>query len=681
MENKIVRNTVITILLITLQFMSIRSLVSAQNTDDYKLEYREKTQTTREVKTVVNFNNTGSCSQNVPYITCTETGGGSYGTRYETTTVTEWTDWSDWITCPSNNCPSQSSTRQVETRKLFAVIVDTDGGTIDGNVNKFYGLVNTKIIIPDSSKEGYIFKGYTSNNNNLVNNEVTFKNSTTTLKAQFEAKEFTVIFVDKDGNELKREVVKYNENATPPQAPEIYGYVFIDWNNNYTNIKDNITLQAVYKEKEWNVTFLDDKGSVIEVIKTKHNQSVTPPKAPEVYGYIFTGWDKDLSSISEDTTVKAIYNIDNGVPRFNVTYKVDGSNRDYGSLVENNSSKDSIVITNVLNKTVLNDILPQITFCNKCKFTGYFIDDKLVDPEKYTITKNEIISLRFYSDVNNNNIDDSSEYITITFDSMGGSKIDSLRITLNSRISELKAPSRDGYNFAGWYTSASYSNKWNLSDRAIQDTVLYAKWDVKPQEPVEIPNITVDTSPVKSIEVEDSSQKTTSINYSGLNSSQIIANSAEETAKAVEVIEEIRFTNRLKGKYLTIKFIENYDDVKLEKNFKYADTLRIFYDEENYQEYSVRQSGVIKLPEIEKETDTKQFVKWGYKYNDVWRTYEIRPIFKEKVIETIQVKEKVEENNLFSVKTITIVSGIALVSSIVIAVILNKSLKKGENDA
>jgi uncharacterized repeat protein (TIGR02543 family) len=64
----------------------------------------------------------------------------------------------------------------------------------------------------------------------------------------------------------------------------------------------------------------------------------------------------------------------------------------------------------------------------------------------------------------------------VTFDSQGGSAVKD-GMAYENAVAEPKAPSRDGYIFAGWFKEASCANAWNFSSDIVNgDVTLYAKW-------------------------------------------------------------------------------------------------------------------------------------------------------------------------------------------------------------
>lgn len=76
----------------------------------------------------------------------------------------------------------------------------------------------------------------------------------------------------------------------------------------YKNLQAALEDTAVNPEpKEYTVTFVDKDGNVISAVKVKEGEAAVAPEAPQVEGYEFTGWDKDFSNVTEDMTVKALY--------------------------------------------------------------------------------------------------------------------------------------------------------------------------------------------------------------------------------------------------------------------------------------------------------------------------------------------------------------------------------------
>ena len=90
-------------------------------------------------------------------------------------------------------------------------------------------------------------------------------------------------------------------------------------------------------------------------------------------------------------------------------------------------------------------------------------------------TKTVLKTAKYVCPVKDNNKENKKETITITFDTKGGSKIDSITIGKETELILPKEPTRDGYVFKGWVDKKETSiyNKVLLAE----DTTLYAVWE------------------------------------------------------------------------------------------------------------------------------------------------------------------------------------------------------------
>jgi uncharacterized repeat protein (TIGR02543 family) len=67
--------------------------------------------------------------------------------------------------------------------------------------------------------------------------------------------------------------------------------------------------------------------------------------------------------------------------------------------------------------------------------------------------------------------------VTVTFESNGGTPVEPVTVTSGSLITEPEDPTKVGYDFAGWYTDAAFTNAFDFDTTgAYDDMTLYAKW-------------------------------------------------------------------------------------------------------------------------------------------------------------------------------------------------------------
>lgn len=68
---------------------------------------------------------------------------------------------------------------------------------------------------------------------------------------------------------------------------------------------------------------------------------------------------------------------------------------------------------------------------------------------------------------------DSTEYVSVTFDTQGGSAIEEQKVALGSYAMRVEAPKKNGYDFLGWYIGES---EYNFRSKVSEDITLTAKW-------------------------------------------------------------------------------------------------------------------------------------------------------------------------------------------------------------
>ena len=65
---------------------------------------------------------------------------------------------------------------------------------------------------------------------------------------------------------------------------------------------------------------------------------------------------------------------------------------------------------------------------------------------------------------------------TIKFETNGGSKIADVKVERNGLLTEPVAPTKEGFDFAGWYTDKALTAKYDFSTPVTKSFTLYAKW-------------------------------------------------------------------------------------------------------------------------------------------------------------------------------------------------------------
>ena len=120
---------------------------------------------------------------------------------------------------------------------------------------------------------------------------------------------YTIKFVLYDDYELssvsvmKGKIIATSEIPTPP---EIDGKVFANWDKDLSTITDDATVKAVYRDLLL-VSFYDYDGSLVDSVYVDLGESAITLIEPSRVGYKFVGWDDDLNNVTDNMDVYAVY--------------------------------------------------------------------------------------------------------------------------------------------------------------------------------------------------------------------------------------------------------------------------------------------------------------------------------------------------------------------------------------
>ena len=118
-----------------------------------------------------------------------------------------------------------------------------------------------------------------------------------------------VTFKDWDGSQIgETQKVLYGDNVTAPEEPNTKeGYHFVNWDKPLTNIKESQTITAQYLINEYTIRFLDyDGNDLCAPQKVKHGEKPVVPDSSllEKEGVVFTGWDSEVVAATADKVYK-----------------------------------------------------------------------------------------------------------------------------------------------------------------------------------------------------------------------------------------------------------------------------------------------------------------------------------------------------------------------------------------
>ena len=141
-------------------------------------------------------------------------------------------------------------------------------------------------------------------------------------------------------------------------------------------------------------------------------------------------------------------------------------------LVDTDVNLDNLNLENTIIKFV-NTLLDNDVDINDLVITSnYEFKDEFVTKLKEKINSDINIYLDYQKNIDNFNTE--VNYYTITFDTAGGSSIDSIVVKENDTITKPNDPTKGGYTFLGWYIG---DEEFNFEDLVKSDLTLVAKWE------------------------------------------------------------------------------------------------------------------------------------------------------------------------------------------------------------
>lgn len=252
-------------------------------------------------------------------------------------------------------------------------------------------------------------------------------------------------------------------------------------------IEEGLTIDVKYALDEHTLTFETNGGSAINPVTVRHGNAVARPADPTKDKYTFIGWyadpefteEYDFATVLEaDKTIYAKFELTSTpIGDIYVRYDVlhikqlpDGTYDLANAEVEHLSAKKDSTVTAVIkdyratHHVNVNRTLSKLTGTAIQPYRG--VDGKPV----YTI-------LTVYYDL---------DFHTLTFDTMGGSKIAPETVRHGLTVAKPKDPVNGGYIFDGWYTDKTFRHRYDFSTPLTEDITIYAKWFL-----IVLPGVTV----------------------------------------------------------------------------------------------------------------------------------------------------------------------------------------------
>lgn len=285
---------------------------------------------------------------------------------------------------------------------------------------------------------------------------------------------YKITFETSGGSLVETQIINEGDKVKEPKDPTKEGYSFIEWlyNGKVYNfnleVTSDLTLTAKWLEnkediEKFIVKFNTDGADSIESQIIEKGKKVEKPNDPTKEGYIFECWLLDDSPYDFDIVVDR-----------NIELKAKFEKVEEEKPKEEKPKEEKYTIkfdskggSNVSSQT--------ITKGNKVKkpsdptregytFAGWTLNGKNYDFNS-KVTSN-ITLVANWKEIKKNSY-------TVTFDSNGGSKVDSKTVVEGEKVTKPNDPIRSGYTFEGWTLNG---NTYDFNVEVKSNITLVAKW-------------------------------------------------------------------------------------------------------------------------------------------------------------------------------------------------------------
>ena len=361
------------------------------------------------------------------------------------------------VSCNSNTSESENPTDSVVNptdgaQKKITVSFNSTGGS---KVDAQEILANSVVAKPaDPTKEGYTFEGWYLNGVKFNFEEKLLNDCE--LEAHWIANKYSVSFNSNGGSKVETQSVSHNGKATKPIDPVFEGHTFMGWylgNEPFdfnTKVTGAVELMAKWDLSVYTITFDSLGGTEVAKQSVKYKEKVVKPTDPTKTGYTFKGWylNGELfdfnSEINNAFTLQAHWEAN----KLTVVFDTDG-----GNSIEN----QEVLYNNKVTR-------PENPVKDGFIFMGWYLNDELFDFNKEI--KSSITLVAKWS----------TKKVIVSFDTAGGSEIESVTTAQNGSIVKPTNPTKPGYEFAGWYLDGEL---FDFNSTIKEDIELVAHWNIK----------------------------------------------------------------------------------------------------------------------------------------------------------------------------------------------------------
>ena len=394
---------------------------------------------------------------------------------------------------------ADKSTGMAKVQQSALTAVEAVNETVKGKADgKITGTDSTMEYKADGASEYTAVVGNEITNLSVGTYKVRYKESDNYLAGADKTIEIaagsmiTVSFNSNGGTAVDSVTCEYNQTITEPAAePTKEGYEFTGWfadealTDAWNFETDKVTESKTLYAKWVQGIVSDEEGSVAEVTADGLNDIA---KAEKTNVSLVVQVQEAAEGNENQTAIKSVANAPKNFGFYDIAIKksTGGTVAEAPSVIEIKLPYDFTRKTNVKVYRYHGGSAQELTkLAERDTVKPYEDGTCFVDAENgciyiysakfstYSVAYDEIISRRSGSSGSK-----TTDY-TVTFNSNGGSKTASQTVNKNSVIKEPTAPTKEGFDFAGWYTDKEFITKYDFSAKVTSDFTLYAAWTEK----------------------------------------------------------------------------------------------------------------------------------------------------------------------------------------------------------
>ena len=353
----------------------------------------------------------------------------------------------------------------------YTVTFNATGGNLAGpdKVNATFG--SKYDVLPTPNREGFIFAGWLTENNEEVTSGSTVNISDDhTLYAQWAPNTYTVTFNPKGGIVTPTSVnvtfdTAYGDLLTDPSRT---GYTFAGWfteenkritSESIVETPNDHTLHAQWSPNNYTVSFDVNGGDELDTkeINVTFDKTYGDLPTPNREGFAFLGW---LTENNEEITSGTTVNITNNhtlyakwtINKYTISFEFNGGDK-CPVIMGNYNTSFTLPKPNRTGYTFVH-------WCSDFSLTTEYTNRK-IEPRNVTLFAKWTPNI-----------------YAVSFDATGGDLLDAndVNVTFDSNYGELPIPTKDNYTFAGWLTENNESVTSESTVNIPYDHTLYAQW-------------------------------------------------------------------------------------------------------------------------------------------------------------------------------------------------------------